>query len=54
MVPDRHILAMASSYSDQQEIATALVEAANVNGGSDNMTVVVGVQREDGKEALSL
>ena len=40
-VDDDHIAEILSAHSDPQEAADALVQAANDNGGRDNITVIV-------------
>jgi protein phosphatase len=41
MVRDEDIRSIVESLSDPSEAAESLVEAANVNGGVDNISVVV-------------
>ena len=41
MVPDRQILAVMNACDEAKAAAKALVEAANANGGADNVTVIV-------------
>lgn len=48
-VPDDDILEIATSHSDPNEAAQALVDTANANGGHDNISVVV-VDVIDGAE----
>jgi len=41
MVPEREMAETLSAHSEPQSMAEALVEAANRNGGADNVTAVV-------------
>lgn len=45
---DQGILELAATYSDPEELATRLVQAANDAGGRDNITVIVVVVDNDG------